>query len=76
MKRFITTFSILAGTATALSLWAAPPPVAPVIPAFEEADEIPMPDPDLWLRIRMGFMLEPLDTPIVMEHEAWYSSRH
>jgi membrane-bound lytic murein transglycosylase D len=75
LKRFITTFSILAGTAAAFSLWAAPPPAAPVIPAFEEADEIPMPDPDLWLRIRMGFMLEPLDTPIVMEHEAWYSSR-
>jgi membrane-bound lytic murein transglycosylase D len=75
LKRFITILSILVGTSAALSAWAAPPPEAPVIPAFEEADEIPMPDPDLWLRIRMGFMLEPLDTPIVMEHEAWYSSR-
>jgi membrane-bound lytic murein transglycosylase D len=59
----------------ALPAWSAPPAEKPVLPAFEEADEIPLPDPDLWLRIRMGFMLEPLDSPIVMEHEAWYSSR-
>jgi membrane-bound lytic murein transglycosylase D len=59
----------------ALPAWSAPPAEKPALPAFEEADEIPLPDPDLWLRIRMGFMLEPLDSPIVMEHEAWYSSR-
>ncbi len=34
-----------------------------------------MPDPDLWQRIRKGFLLEPLETPLILEHEAWYSSR-
>ena len=34
-----------------------------------------MPDPDLWQRVRKGFLLDPLDTPLVNEHEAWYSSR-
>ena len=42
--------------------------------AFDEPD-VPMPDPDLWQRIRKGFLLEPLDSPLVLEHEDWYSSR-
>ena len=32
-------------------------------------------DADLWQRVRMGFQLEPLDSPLVMEHEQWYMSR-
>jgi membrane-bound lytic murein transglycosylase D len=43
--------------------------------AFEDPDDVPMPDPDLWHRIRVGFLLEPLDSPLVSEHEAWYASR-
>jgi hypothetical protein len=30
---------------------------------------------DLWHRIRVGFLMEPLDSPLVQEHEAWYASR-
>lgn len=44
-------------------------------PAFEDPDDVPLPDPDLWHRIRVGFQLEALDSPLVMEHEEWYSSR-
>ena len=44
-------------------------------PAFEDPDDVPMPDPDLWQRIRVGFRMEPLDSPLVQEQEAWYSSR-
>jgi len=44
-------------------------------PAFEDIDDVPMPDPDLWQRIRKGFSMEPMDSPLVAEHEAWYTSR-
>ena len=50
-----------------------PPPTLPS--AFEDLDDVPLPDPDLWHRIRLGFSLEALDHPLVAEHEAWYSSR-
>ncbi len=55
----------------------ATPPAAPAaaMPEAFEDPEVPMPDPDLWQRIRKGFLLEPLDSPLVAEHEAWYSSR-
>jgi membrane-bound lytic murein transglycosylase D len=69
------------GLGAALAVSASPPaPAAPTeLPAtlpdaFEDAD-VPMPDPDLWHRIRKGFLLEPLETPLILEHEAWYSSR-
>ncbi len=75
------------GLMAALAVSAAPNPPAPVAapgaapvrPAalpepFEDAD-LPMPDADLWQRIRKGFLLEPLESPMVLEHEAWYSSR-
>ncbi|MGZ5042464.1 MAG: transglycosylase SLT domain-containing protein [Usitatibacter sp.] len=51
------------------------PAVAALPSAFEDMDDVPLPDPDLWLRIRMGFALEPLDSPLVAEHEEWYASR-
>ena len=44
-------------------------------PAFADADDVPLPDPDLWQRIRLGFALDPLDSPLVREQEDWYSSR-
>jgi membrane-bound lytic murein transglycosylase D len=60
----------------ALAIPAALPatPPAQIPDAFDDPD-LPMPDPDLWQRIRKGFLLEPLDTPLVLEHEAWYSGR-
>jgi membrane-bound lytic murein transglycosylase D len=60
---------------------AAPPSASPVSPAasfpaaFDDIDDVPLPDPDLWQRIRLGFGLEALDSPLVAEHEAWYASR-
>jgi len=52
------------------------PIVKPALPdPFDDPDDVPMPDPDLWQRIRMGFALEPLDTPLIHDHEDWYSSR-
>ncbi|MDX2217601.1 MAG: LysM peptidoglycan-binding domain-containing protein [Burkholderiales bacterium] len=30
---------------------------------------------DLWERIRAGFKMAPLDSPLVLQHEDWYSSR-
>ena len=55
---------------------AAPSPrlPAPMPDAFEEP-AVPMPDPDLWQRIRKGFLMDPLDSPLVHEHEEWYASR-
>lgn len=44
-------------------------------PAFDDIDDVPLPDPDLWQRIRVGFALEPLDSPLVPEQEEWYASR-
>jgi membrane-bound lytic murein transglycosylase D len=35
----------------------------------------PISDADLWQRIRRGFALEELNTPLVQNHEQWYASR-
>src|SRR5437773_11312726 len=43
--------------------------------AFEDQDDVPLPDPDLWQRIRMGFTLEPMESRLVAENEAWYAGR-
>jgi membrane-bound lytic murein transglycosylase D len=72
--------ALLAAWTAATAMAAAEPPQAPVAPAilppaFEDETDVPLPDPDLWQRIRKGFMLEPLDSPLVLGHEAWYSSR-
>ena len=84
-KRSLQFLAGLAAAAAAASLWAAPvPPAASASPnpggytlpsAFEDPDDVPMPDPDLWHRIRIGFAMEPLDSPLVQEHEEWYASR-
>lgn len=39
------------------------------------AIDVPMPARDLWQRIRVGFLLEPLVSRHVGEWEAWYASR-
>jgi membrane-bound lytic murein transglycosylase D len=60
---------------------AAPTPVAgspgpTLLPsAFEDPYDVPLPDKDLWQRIRLGFALEPLESHLVAEHEKWYASR-
>src|SRR6202051_2766247 len=55
---------------------ASSPLPTPALPAaFEDLDDVPLPDPDLWQRIRVGFALDALDSPLVAEHEEWYSSR-
>jgi membrane-bound lytic murein transglycosylase D len=52
------------------------PPAKLAIPdPFDDLDDVPMADPDLWHRIRVGFLLEPLDSPLVLEQEQWYASR-
>jgi membrane-bound lytic murein transglycosylase D len=43
--------------------------------AFDDVDDVPLPDPDLWQRIRIGFALDPLDSPLVADQEEWYASR-
>ena len=43
--------------------------------AFDDVDDVPLPDPDLWERIRLGFALDPLDSPLVAQQEQWYASR-
>ena len=59
-----------AGLAAAAEL-----PAASFPPAFADIEDVPMPDPDLWQRIRKGFALDPLDSPLVTEQEQWYTSR-
>lgn len=64
------------GAMAAVPLAEPPTLTVPTLPgAFEDPDDVPLPDPDLWHRIRMGFVLEPLDTQLVHEHEDWYASR-
>ncbi len=82
--RLAATFAAAFATATAFGAAPVPgaqfPPTAtpraPLLPAaFEDPDDVPMPDPDLWHRIRVGFIMEPLDSQLVHEHEEWYSTR-
>ena len=68
--------AIAQGTVAGPSSTVAPVAAIPHLPpAFEDPDDVPMPDPDLWQRIRVGFQMEPLDSPLVQEQEAWYASR-
>lgn len=56
---------------------------APVVTPATAAEEKPVPlspaeaqaNRDLWERIRAGFKMAPLDSPLVLQHEDWYSSR-
>jgi membrane-bound lytic murein transglycosylase D len=78
LKRFLKILGLAA--ALAMPAFAADPtdpaPGSPTFPpAFADPDDVPLPDPDLWHRIRIGFALEALDSELVHEHEAWYSSR-
>ena len=79
LRRRLNTFALALalGSASAFAATPAPSPLPPAaLPsAFEDLDDVPLPDPDLWQRIRVGFALEALDSPLVAEHEEWYSSR-
>ena len=75
-------FASIAGVVLGLAVGGLPAAAAtafaerPHLPdAFEDLDDVPVPDPDLWHRIRMGFAMEPLDSELVLEHEQWYASR-
>ncbi|HSN20769.1 MAG TPA: transglycosylase SLT domain-containing protein [Usitatibacter sp.] len=80
-KRHLKALAVAAALATAPALAtasnAAPdvPSLQHLPPAFDDVDDVPLPDPDLWQRIRVGFTLEPLDSPLVAEQEDWYASR-
>ena len=47
----------------------------PTISPAELLPTKPISDADLWQRIRRGFVMVELDTPLVLEHEQWYSNR-
>jgi membrane-bound lytic murein transglycosylase D len=66
--------ALLAAAAPATPPAPAAPPAALPDP-FDDPDDLPMPDPDLWQRVRVGFLLDPLDSPLVRQHEEWYASR-
>jgi membrane-bound lytic murein transglycosylase D len=79
-RRKLNSLALVLALAAGGAYASAPSPSAasavPVLPsAFEDLDDVPLPDPDLWQRIRVGFTLEALDSPLVTEHEEWYASR-
>jgi membrane-bound lytic murein transglycosylase D len=80
LKRNLILLGLLAALSAPLPSLAAPDPAPPTAkPAlpdpFDDPDDVPMPDPDLWHRIRVGFLMEPLDSALVADHETWYASR-
>ena len=77
LKRVLTSVALAAllGAGHAYATSTPLPAKAALPPAFDRLDDVPLPDPDLWYRIRMGFVLEPMDSPLVLDHEAWYASR-
>jgi peptidoglycan lytic transglycosylase D len=86
-RPYLKTIALVLALATGSALAANPEsasaiaivPAASAVPAlpsaFDDPEDVPMPDPDLWHRIRVGFLLEPMDSPLVANHEDWYSSR-
>ncbi|MDP1734671.1 MAG: transglycosylase SLT domain-containing protein [Sulfuritalea sp.] len=73
-------------TAPALKFDAAPPPsVLPLLPdpSQEVKDDLPpmptidltTPPDDLWQRMRNGFSMPDLDSPLVADRQAWYLNR-
>ncbi len=62
---------------TPLPLVIAPPPLAlPVLPAPTYTDgPVPPKSTNLWDRIRSGFAVRDIDSPLVQRHVAWYLNR-
>lgn len=60
-----------------------PPPYASLLTTGDEADDTPiilttdtrLTRNDLWKRIRDGFAMAELDSPLIERHENWYASR-
>src|SRR6185436_4863020 len=51
-------------------------PHAAAEPVVEALDAPPMPKyKDLWERMRAGFAMQEVDSPLVARHEAWYLNR-
>jgi membrane-bound lytic murein transglycosylase D len=60
------------GDASIISIDSAPDTVEPLLKAIDDQGD---PQRDLWARIRAGFALPELDTPLVAENESWYADR-
>jgi membrane-bound lytic murein transglycosylase D len=70
---------------SSMGFGAALPPVLPAMPdaSREVRDELPpiptidltMPPDDLWQRMRNGFSMADLDSPLVADRQAWYLNR-
>src|SRR5215212_3857911 len=74
LVRFLTSL-LVAGALAALPAAASEAKVAAKLPEAFEHQDVTLPDPDLWQRIRMGFTLEPMESPLVLDNESWYASR-
>lgn len=88
---FLCTFAFFSLTARAetvtppIAIEAAPPPEFSLTPEppREISDDLPKlstidlttPPDDLWQRVRNGFAMPNLDSPLVVEREAWYLNR-
>ena len=73
---FLPALAALPAVAATAAAETAPAVAVPALPdPFDDPDDAPMPDPDLWQRIRVGFLMDPLETPLVHEHEQWYLKR-
>jgi membrane-bound lytic murein transglycosylase D len=55
-----------------ISIESPPDTIEPLLRAIEGQGD---PRTDLWARLRAGFALPELDTPLVAENEAWYAER-
>ena len=75
LVRFLTSFLVAGALASAPAVASEAKVAAAKLPEAFERQDVPLPDPDLWHRIRMGFTLEPMESPLVLENEAWYASR-
>jgi len=70
---------------TTLRFGAAPEPAVPALqdPSWEVKDDLPpiptidltTPPDDLWQRMRNGFSMPDLDSPLVADRQAWYLNR-
>ncbi|MBI3714739.1 MAG: LysM peptidoglycan-binding domain-containing protein [Betaproteobacteria bacterium] len=54
------------------------PEITPVAPPTAAADAVPpavLIETDLWERVRRGFALQELNSPLIRKHEQWYANR-
>ena len=84
LKPWLRILAVAAALAAPMAMAAPESPDREVVPEprplalpdpFDDPDDVVMPDPDLWHRIRFGFALEPFESDLVHEHENWYASR-